>query len=239
MSEITIEDLRAAGSVYAFCDPAGGKGRVKRVSARAAIVVIAQDHLTRVHVLEALAQRWSTDALTDKLIEVGLTWKPRSFGIEANAMQELYASALARECRMRGLHIPFAPVWQPSGIEKDFRIRTAIQPVLASGRLVIPAGAAFTELRDELKGFPIAQTKDLVDALASAIRMLPARTAPAQDREEASALAAYLRSTGAPAEYIEERVARARRAESPSETGRRPFDPRISARPELWRTRGR
>jgi predicted phage terminase large subunit-like protein len=234
--DLLLSDLRDAGSIYAFADPAGGKGRVKRVSARAAYVVVAQDFLTRVIVLEARAGRWSTDVLTDKLIDAALRWRPRVFGVEANAMQELYAASLSRECRQRGLKIPFSPVWQPSGIEKDFRIRTAIQPVLAAGRLVIPDAPEFYELREELKGFPIAQTKDLVDALASSI--VPQRSMPAQEREEVEGLADYLRRSGAPPEYIERRIAEVRRSASALDA-KRPFDPRISVRPELWARRAR
>lgn len=194
-----LDDLSAA---VGYCDPASGKAKtVRRVAARSAIVVIATDALTRVFVLYAWAGRVSTKALGEQLAEVYETWKPKLFGIESNGMQTAFGDALRLYLRERGLRVPLMPHHQPTKIDKDFRIRAALSPVVNNGRLFLQHSQV--ELQQELTNFPMTATKDLIDALASAVTLLPGRPAPVVRADEAAARLAYLRDSGAPASYIQ------------------------------------
>lgn len=194
--------FESLGDRYAFVDPSGGKNRLKRVAARSAVVVATMDHLERVFALYTWADRCSTERLVAKIIEVGTQFAPlKAFGVEANGLQSLFGDTLRTEVRRRGLRIPIVPVHQPTKIDKDFRIRTALQPVIAEGRLFLQPG--HHELRAELSAFPMGRTKDLIDALASVVAMLPKRPRVERRTEELEARLRYLRASGAPASHIE------------------------------------
>ena len=189
---------------YAFCDPASGKTALKHAKARSAIVILAVDDLARLFVLHAWAARCPTDRLIDQILALAEQYRPRLFGIEANAMQVLFADAVMREARYRGKTLPLTAVVQPTKIDKNWRIRTALQPVIAEGRLFIQPTQH--ELKHELTSFPMSPLKDLADALASAVTLVPPRTTRVQQDDERDALADYLRRSGAPPAYIEQRL---------------------------------
>ena len=205
MTDVPIDDLT---DFAGFCDPASGKREiVKKNRARSAIVVVAQDALTRIFVLLAWADRVPAPKLVERILDTVTKFpRCRRFGIEANAMQSLFADLVIRDAKRMQQRVALLPVQQPTRLDKDFRIRMVLQPVIADGRLLIQAGQR--ELRIELESFPNVMTKDLVDALASAVRLLPRRAAPQAKQEEAVKLAAYLRETGAPASYIEQEMAK-------------------------------
>lgn len=189
----------------AFLDPASGKKlAVKRVRARSAIVVIGVDLLARIYVLHAWADRVPTATLMDKVMDVQTRFTPRAFGCEANAMQSLFADAIRLEANHRAVALPLVPVHQPTHVDKDFRIRAALQPVVAWGRLFLRRDQV--ELKSEIESFPMSATKDLVDALASAIALAPATPAPRMRSEERREYAEYLRDVGVEPWEIEEKV---------------------------------
>lgn len=192
-----------------FVDPSGGKTRaqaLKKTRARSAIVVVGIDTIARVFVLHAWAARCSTTMLLEEIFKVGELHKPRPYCIEANAMQSLFvdcAAYIAAHFGHRKLNL--APYSQPTGIEKDFRNRTAIQPILAQGRLFLREDQR--ELRAELLVHPRSPVKDLVDALGSCCALLPRIAGARGSRNaEADGLAAYLRETGHSPSEIERRV---------------------------------
>lgn len=202
MSEIKYTDLIS----YAFTDPAGGRAKLKKQRARQAIIVIGTDYLTRIFTLYTWAGRLPTSRYLDKLIKTCENYKPKAFGVEANAMQSLFADIVHDKARegLGALGDRFIPIHQSTKIDKDFRIRTTLEPVINNGRLFFQQHQ--TELEAEVRGFPTARTKDLIDCLASAISLIPARTPKRQKVEEAEALASYLRRTGVPSAQIEERI---------------------------------
>ena len=202
MNEIELKELPLT---YAFCDPASGKQQLRRVRARSAIIVVAPDPIQRIFVLFAWAKRCSTAKLIEEILSVSERFKVKLFGVEANAMQSLFVDALRREARHQEKRLPLVPVMQSTKVEKDWRIRSMLQPVIAHGRLFTQANQH--ELNNELASFPMAATKDLVDALASAISLVPAKSTRKQKDGEAAALARYLRETGASPRHIEERLA--------------------------------
>jgi len=201
-SQIQLADLTER---YAFCDPAGkSKEAVKRIRSRAAIVVVGvEQELYRLFVLYAWAARATADQLVDKIFEVNEKWRPRTFGIEANAMQQLFAFGIQREARFKQVHIPILPVPQPTNVDKEYRIRTRLQPIVRDGRLFV--GSTMHELITELRGFPTGETWDMIDALASCVTLIPSRPQREIRREEDDAVLRYLRASGAPPRVIEER----------------------------------
>lgn len=196
---------------FGFVDPASSRkdGELKRIKARSAIVVVAPDWLGRIFVLKAWAKRCSTDELIEEMYRTHEQWKVRVLGGEANGLQELFQEAVLRDARMRGRSLPLRPFHQPTRIEKTWRIRTILQPVVGNGRLFLSEG--MTELRSELTSFPLSPLVDMVDALASAIKLIPSRLSRAENNEmtETDVLLDYLRRSGAPMQEIE-RVARER-----------------------------
>lgn len=204
-TQIKLEDL---ADRYAFLDPASSKkdGELKQVKARSAIIVVAYDWLGRIFVLDAWAKRCSIDELIEKMYRTHETWNLRVMGVEANAMQELFAESIMRDARLRGRKLPLRPIHQPTRLEKEWRIRAVLQPVIANGRLFIRPD--MTDLRTEIGAFPLSPIKDLVDALASAIKLIPPRATRREQDAEIDQLAEYLRKTGAPAAVIEEVIRR-------------------------------
>mgnify|MGYP001570931418 CR=1 FL=1 len=193
---------------WAMLDPGSGKTRdqLKRTSARSAFVVVASDWLRRVFVVEVWAGRVATGVLVDKIIELNRKWQPRAFGIESSAQQSLFYDQLIEMMRIKGVRVPLQGITQPTKIEKDFRIRSAIQPFLGNGRLFVPdTGDPFIiELENELRSFPVGKTKDIIDALASVLTMIPQIQPAREVDEERAARVEYLRSIGAPPGYIEQ-----------------------------------
>lgn len=199
MEKIPIKNL----DKYMFVDPAAKKkhAQMKRARARQAIVIIGIDYLTRIHSLLAWAGHLPASAFRDKIISVYSQWNPSLCGIEANGMQELYGEMVYDHAKEKlGFTPKIIPIYQPTKIDKDFRIRTILEPVLNTGRLIVPDSQI--ELRSELEGFPTARTKDLVDALASAIDMCPRRPKQETQDSEIQKLAAFLRNSGPPAGFI-------------------------------------
>ncbi len=207
MREVKFADLTER---YGFSDPASGKTALRRVKARSAIIILAVDDLSRLFVLHAWAARCSTDRLIDEILRLAEQYRPRLFGIEANAMQVLFADAVMREARFRGKTLPLTPVVQPTKTDKDWRIRTALQPVIADGRLFIQPTQH--ELKHELTTFPMSPLKDLVDALASAVAIAAPRTTRVQHDDEREALADYLRRAGVSPAQIAARLQEVARA---------------------------
>ena len=196
---------------YAFTDPAGGRQRTagakhKKIRALQAAIVIAVDDLQRIFVLHCWAGRLTPSKYLDKLITICDDYEPKTFGIEANAMQSLFADLVYDEARRRlGAHKNrFLEINQPTKVDKFFRIRSTLEPVINEGRLFIPSH--MTELLSDMRGFPTIQHIDRVDCLASAVALVPSRPLPQRTQDEADALASYLRKTGAPSDYIERRI---------------------------------
>lgn len=197
----------------AFCDPGGdkaGSSGLRRVRARSAIVVIGvEPQLQRIFTLYTWAQAAATDLLANTIFDTYKRFpKIKQFGIEGNAMQSLFAAMLQREARTRGIKVPFIRRDQDTHVDKDFRIRTALQKPITEGRIFIQDTQI--ELLNELRSFPTGQTKDLVDALASAVMMVPHRSTQILHTEEEEAVLKYLRDTGAPTAVIESRFPRLR-----------------------------
>ena len=189
---------------YFFADPASGKNRLKKIRARQAIVGIGVDPLQRVFVLEAWAGKLTTTKFRDKIIEFYSQYAPRKFGIENNAMQELFGDLVKEEARKKYGNVRIVGIPTSTKVEKDFKIRTIIQPFFNDGRLFIQEG--HTELIAEIRGFPTYYLKDLIDSLAMCIKMIPKQRESLVRADEIKQMAEYLRNSGASSHYIQQRM---------------------------------
>ena len=191
---------------YSFCDPASGK-KSKESSyrrARSAIVTIAVDRISRVFVLQAWADRVPTTKLLDKVFETQSLYQPRRFGCEAGGMQSILSEWINEQKRVRQVRLPLIPVIPKMNIDKDWAIRTALQPLLANGRLFIQR--KHFELKSEIQQHPQGALKDLLDALRHAIMLAP-KLMPSDSRGgEAQRLRGYLERSNMPDEYIDGRL---------------------------------
>lgn len=200
---IRLEDLT---SRVAFCDPAGQKkaNELKKVSARAAIACIAADDMRRIYCLELWAARCSTRELIDRMYAINDRWKPAIFGVESNAMQELFKNTTEIIARYENKKLPLIGVEQTNRIDKDARIRFNLQRPFAYGQIFLQAHQV--EAYNEIVGFPHGRTKDIIDAIASAASLLPARTVERQRVDRLTALRQYLERSNVPPWHIERRM---------------------------------
>lgn len=185
-----------------FLDPAGGKESRQRLKARSAIVTLSGDAAGRIFVRHAWAERCSTDKIFAKIYEINAKFSPNIFGIEGNAQQGLFADSVIRDAREKGIRIPLQVVVHSTAMNKEFRIRTFLQPLVMQGRFFI-CSQGQEELLDEITSFPMSSIKDLIDACASAVSMVPKQRTSASHSAEAEAHLKYLRNSGAPIQQIE------------------------------------
>ena len=190
----------------AFVDPAGGPraGRSNYGLSRAAIVVIGQDDLERVFILEAFIQRIPPDKLIDRIFDTQQKWNPAVFGIDSSGPQLEFAQMVQKEARERGVRIPLRLVAQRQ--EKTFSIETTIQPLSSAGRLFRPTDNECRTLKDETTSFPDGMYRDGLDALANAIKLLPAILPAHLKNMNREQLRRYLERTGMPKDQIAERL---------------------------------
>lgn len=210
-SRIKLSSLHGSAS---FLDPAASKTKVKRTAANQAIVTVA-NYDRWIFVLEAWSGRISTDKLHDRIIHVVSTFRPRRFGCEANAMQSLFADDINLVAKLKGVRLNVEPVFVPTNVDKEQRIRQILQPIINYGRLFLGPGQE--RLVEELTTFPHGRTRDLVDALASAIEMLPLRSSDQNLSETEESLRAFLAKVHTNPKLMERRIqqwreTRARRA---------------------------
>lgn len=173
--------------------------------ARSAIVVVGVDPLNRIYVLDAWADRVGTNEIRKKFVDMCEYWGPTVAAFESVGQQSLLSDPIMDEAAERGITIPLAAITPTTKVDKRFRIRATIQPVYGAGRLLI--NESLIELINEVTSFPMSSTVDLVDALASAIGMIPPMTTEQQKQDDAAELAKYLRDNGVPMTDIERRMA--------------------------------
>ena len=191
---------------FSFLDPASGKKFAEKLKdkARSALVTIAVDRIGRVFVIQAWADRVPTTKLIDKVFEAQRLYQPRRFGCEAGGMQSILTEWINAEKRQRGVKIPLIPVAPNAKIDKDWAIRTALQPLIANGRLFIQK--KHFELKSEIMQHPQGRFKDLLDALRNAVALVPRFQTPDRKRFEAEKLRDYLERCNLGKDYIRQRL---------------------------------
>ena len=196
----------------AFLDPAGGKERTEKGKARSGIVVVSGDAADRYYVRYAWAQRCSTQRLYEQIWMVNAKFRPNIFGIEGNAQQGLFVDSVQMEAEKLGCKAPITKIEHPTTLNKDFRIRSILQVPVVQGRLFLcEEGEGMEELTQEIRNFPMSSTKDLIDALASAVDLIPPHETGKQVHEDDRERLRYLRESGAPMSYIQKEAERSYR----------------------------
>lgn len=128
----------------------------------AAIVVSGVSPDNEVIVLASWSGRVSPSAFVDKVFEFYKRWKPRTVGIE-QAGQQNTKFYFEDKCEREEVWIsPIA--LKPKNRNKIDRIRTALEPVIRSGRLFMLSTQS--ELRRMVDEFPDTDPIDELDALA-------------------------------------------------------------------------
>lgn len=195
--------------LYGFTDPAGGARntshqRLRKVASSMAIAVGGTDG-RNIFIVDAVAGRWSTDEYIERLYDTAARWELRSIGGEANGLAGLFMDALTRDAKWNKRHLPLVSVTQPTHLQKDYRIRTILQPLIGHGRLFIRAD--LEALINQIAAFPLSPFKDLIDSVASLCRFIPPRPVAVAESAERAQLVAYLRAKGTNPSIIE-RIAR-------------------------------
>lgn len=204
MEQISVEEI---GARYLFCDPAGGKksrDAIKSQRARSAIVVVGTDNYNRIFVLDSWASRASTNEIRKKFVDMCEKWGPKIAAYEALGQQRLLADPILDEAAERGLTIPLTAVTPTTKVDKRFRIRALLNPLIGQGRLLFDKDQI--ELINEVTSFPMSSEMDMVDALASACALVPPMVTDMQAQDDAAELARYLRESGVPPSEIERRL---------------------------------
>ncbi|MFA5234455.1 MAG: hypothetical protein WC390_08665 [Sulfurimonas sp.] len=199
---------------YAFTDPASGKSKSGSSAAsikqsKQAITVIAVSPQTHIFSVYAWLGKLPTTGYIDKLLKVRQQYNPKIFGVEAVAMQSLFADVMRKEAKRQNQLGTFLGINIPTNIDKKFRIRTILEPVINYGRLFVAPN--LFELDAAIRGFPAAdEYLDLIDCFASCVKLVPRRAEVVIKNEELQQLAKYLRDSGSPPWYIERRIAEER-----------------------------
>ena len=189
--------------VVASIDPASSV-LMRGQSSRMAIACVGADPEGRIFVLDAWAERTSTQSFVDRIFETAAKYSPQPFGCEVNALQRLFSDTTQMLARAKGIRLNLQAVKQPLKIDKDTRIRLILQPIIAYGRLFLRKDQV--KLRDEILSFPQSHQKDLVDVLATAINLLPATLLANKDTSLEAALTAYHKSVGTPVSMLDYRM---------------------------------
>ena len=175
---------------YAYLDPASGRKEARRPGARTALVVAGHCPPAMVLVWYVWAARASTTEITAQVFLVNDLFHPTQIAIETAGQQYLLYSHVMDEAVRRGIRLPLVEGKQYTEDAKDARIKEAIQPLSAQGRLCFQSH--HTMLRDELADFPYGATKDLLDALAGCLSLMPKPQPVLAAQENRQAILDYL-----------------------------------------------
>ncbi len=142
----------------------------KPTASQRAIVIMGQDHKSRVFLLDTYASRDTVDKVLDAIFSINAKWHPRDFLVESVALSRLYLPLIEKEGKLRHKYVSCTPITVSTQRGKDARIRDAIQQVAAEGRLYVQ-----THHRDFIQqflDFPQGKFKDVVDAAAMCLTAL-------------------------------------------------------------------
>ena len=146
-----------------FWDPAMSETETKK-HARNAMIVLAKDRFSRLFVLDTYAD-WKNPAfLLSKYVGLHQRYACHKAAIEDVAFQRILKFPLNHVMRELGIHFPVEEL-KPIG-EKEKRIR-ALLPYVESHLLFI--NRKCKDFVEELSGFPIFPTKDIIDAAAGCL----------------------------------------------------------------------
>lgn len=131
---------------------------------KAAICVHGISPRKDIFVLSSRSDRWTPDGLVDEIWRDALRWRPRVIGIE-EAGQINTDFYLKKKCVEEGISFQIVPI-PHKNIEKEIRIRKALDTPIRSGRLFVQPGQAALQLQISLHPQLAVHNWDEIDALS-------------------------------------------------------------------------
>jgi len=174
MSEkATVQVPRKSLDVVITCDPAISE---KSAACRTAITAVGMTPYSKIFLLEYWVGRQGDPAkIITKLLDMADYWQPRAIGIESVAFQQALEPYTRREMELRGTHYALLMLKPDRNEKKDQRI-LSMQPYFRTGQIYIQRG--MFEFIEEYETFPLGRTRDILDAMSYAVRLLvPQQTA--------------------------------------------------------------
>ena len=163
----TIVIPRSSLDIVICCDPAISESEK---AARTAIVVMAMTPYQKMFLLEYWVGRQGDPyKIITTILEMARFWQPRCIGIEMVAYQKSLEPYTQRQMRETGVHYPIINLKPDRNEKKEQRI-LSMQPFFRSGQIFIQSGMA--EFIEEYETFPLGRTRDILDAMAYAVRLL-------------------------------------------------------------------
>ena len=162
-----IQVPRATLDVVITCDPAISE---RSAACRTAITVAGMTPYQKIFLLAYWVGRQGDPAkIIDALLDLADFWQPRVIGIESVAFQQALEPYTKRAMEVRGNWHPLIMLKPDRNEKKDQRI-LSMQPFFRSGQVYIQSG--MLEFIEEYETFPLGRTRDLLDALSYAFRLL-------------------------------------------------------------------
>lgn len=152
-----LHDLR----YYIHVDPSMGENPN---SDYAGITVPGLAPTKDIFLVDAIAQRLDPIKLVDKIIELAHVYIPKAVTVESNAYQKAIVYYLEQAAKREGIFLNIIPVLSPSGVRKEARIRGALQPFFAEGRVFVRRG--LIDFIEEYTRFGKSQDDHMMDSLA-------------------------------------------------------------------------
>lgn len=158
--------------VVLVCDPASS---TDPQASRTAVIVVGMSPGLRLFVLDAWAKREPDPYyVLDHMFAVSVQHQPRLWGIEAVGYQKTLQPWAERLMRERGVYYPVEPL-SPDRYEKKQDRIMSLSPFARAGQVYVQRG--MLALLEEWEVFPDpGSPRDLLDALAYAVRLLVPKT---------------------------------------------------------------
>lgn len=163
----TITILRSTLDIVICVDPAISE---RETAARSAIVVMGMSPYQKMVLLEYWCGRQGDPAkLIQTYLDMAHFWQPRCIGIEMVAFQKSLEPYTLKSMADRGEFWPIVNLKPDRNEKKEQRI-LSMQPFFRSGQIYIQRG--MSEFIEEYETFPLGRTRDILDAMAYAVRLL-------------------------------------------------------------------
>lgn len=163
----TITILRPTLDIVICCDPAISE---RETAARTAIVVMAMSPYQKMILLEYWVGRQGDPfKIITTMLDMAHFWQPRCIGIEMVAYQKSLEPYTLKAMRDRNEYWPIINLKPDRNEKKEQRI-LSMQPFFRSGQVYIQRG--MSEFIDEYETFPLGRTRDILDAMSYAVRLL-------------------------------------------------------------------
>ena len=162
-----IQVPRNTLDVVITCDPAISE---RSAACRTAITVMGMTPYQKMFLLAYWVGRQGDPAkIIEQLLDLADFWQPRVIGIESVAFQQALEPYTRRDMEVRGVFHPLIMLKPDRNEKKDQRI-LSMQPYFRSGQIYIQAG--MLEFIEEFETFPLGRTRDILDAMSYAVRLL-------------------------------------------------------------------